>query len=90
MIRRWASALLACGHVCCLLGMGGVYGSIPELGCGFVVLRMVEDGCQRLRLSPLLHSALQTPVPAVGPHLLVAPWHPTRRPTWTMVSEKDG
>lgn len=45
---------------------------------------------QRLHLSPLLYPALQTPVPAVGPHLLAAPWLPTRRPTWTMVSEKDG
>ena len=72
------------------LGMGGVDGFIPEGECGSVVLGTVEGGCQRLHLSALLHPALQTPVPAVGPHLLEAPWLPTRRPTWTMVSEKDG
>lgn len=67
-----------------------MYGSIPEGECGCMVLGMVEGACQRLHLSPLLYPALQTPVPAVGPHLLAAPWLPTRRPTWTMVSEKDG
>lgn len=61
--------------------------SLRECGC---VLGIVEGGCQRLHLSPLLHPALQTPVAAVGPCLLAAPWLPTRRPTWTMVSEKDG